>query len=137
MKHYFSTDGMLHGLESDGSQDFLIRPDWILATDSRVQAIQNPEPTQAQIISNYEQAVQNHLDSFANSWRYESILSAASYVNSTVAQFKAEALALLAWRDQTWLQCYTELDAIQSGTQPMPSSLADFVATLPAGPARP
>jgi len=81
--------------------------------------------------------VQAALDAQAVAWNYESILSAASYANSTVPQFQHEAAALIAWRDQVWQACYTAEAAIQAGTQPMPASPAAFVATLPAAPARP
>jgi hypothetical protein len=137
MKHYLSPAGQLFAYESNGSQDDLIPPDFVLATDSQVQAIQNPVPTLAQVVFAFESAVQAHLDTFAATWRYESILSAASYANSTVPSFKAEALALMAWRDQVWAQCYTELAAVQAGTQPMPASPSAFIATLPASPTRP
>ena len=96
-----------------------------------------PAPTLDEIVSNFEGAVHAHLDAFAATWRYESILSAASYASSTVAQFKAESLALIAWRDQVWASCYATLAAVQNGTQAMPASPEAFVATLPAAPVRP
>ncbi|MDE2105942.1 MAG: hypothetical protein KGL39_52455 [Patescibacteria group bacterium] len=96
-----------------------------------------PAPTQAQIIASFEAAVQNWLDTTAQSWQYESILSAASYAASTVQKFKDEAAALIAWRDAVWNACYTAEAAIQAGTQAMPASTAAFIATLPQVPARP
>ena len=93
-----------------------------------------PAPTEAQIIAGYQAGVQSVLDAYAVSMKYESILSMASYANSTNEQFKTEALAALAWRDNVWSSCYATLAAVQAGTQPMPASLGDFVATLPAHP---
>lgn len=87
-------------------------------------------------VTNFENAVQTWLDAGAKAWRYESILSAASYANSTVTQFKNEALALIAWRDAVWNACYTELASVQAGS-PAPVSTAALIATLPAQPARP
>lgn len=110
-------------------------PDW--TANLTPCAVQVVTPTVAQLISEFEQAVQNALDALAVSWNYESILSAASYANSTVTQFKNEALTLIAWRDQIWSACYAAEAAIQSGTQAMPASPTAFVATLPAAPARP
>lgn len=140
MKHYLSPTGGLYAYEMDGSQDHLIPADFVAATDAQVQAIQHPQPpapTLNQIIARFTDAVQAHLDAFAATWRYESILSAASYANSTVPQFKSEALALVAWRDQVWNACYIALAAVQAGTQSMPTSPTAFIATLPAIPARP
>jgi hypothetical protein len=94
-------------------------------------------PTTAPTVSDFENAVQTWLDAGAQAWRYESILSAASYANSTVQQFKNEALALIAWRDNVWNNCYGILAAVQGGTQPMPASPAALIATLPQQPARP
>ena len=92
-----------------------------------------PAPT----VTDFENAVQNWLDAGAKAWRYESILSAASYANSTVTQFKNEALALIAWRDAVWNACYTTLAAVQTGTQAAPVSTAALIATLPAQPTQP
>lgn len=94
-------------------------------------------PTFAEVVSVYNNAVQAHLDSFAASWRYVSILSAASYANSTIPQFQAEAQALILWRDQTWLSCYNTLAAVEAGIEPMPESPEALIATLPAAPDRP
>jgi hypothetical protein len=96
-----------------------------------------PPPTLAQVFAQAEVAVQTMLDDFAKTWQYESILSAASYAYSTVPKFKAEALALVAWRDAVWSTCYVEMAAIQGGTQAMPSSVQVFVSSLPSSPVRP
>jgi hypothetical protein len=91
-------------------------------------------PTTAQIEAQYNGAVQAMLDAYAQSMRYDSMLSMSTYVNSSNAQFKAESTAALAWRDAVWASAYTTLAAVQAGTQPMPASVAAFLATLPAHP---
>ena len=96
-----------------------------------------PTPSQAEIVSTYEVAVQASLDAVAASWQYESILSATSYANSTVPKFKSEALALIAWRDQVWAACYSAMADIEAGNMQLPVSPAAFIATLPAAPVRP
>ena len=62
-------------------------------------ATANPPPTTAQTLLAYEAEVRVTLDTAAQSWKYDSIVSAASYANSTVAQYKSDATALIAWRD--------------------------------------
>jgi predicted NAD/FAD-dependent oxidoreductase len=106
-------------------------------TQADATAILNPAPTPAQIFTQAESSVQSMLDTFAQTWQYESILSAASYATSTVLKFQHEASALIAWRDQVWSACYAAMAAIQAGTQAMPVNIAAFVATLPVAPARP
>ena len=79
----------------------------------------------------YEQAAKLNLDLLAQSWGYDSFISAVSYVNSTNAQFKAEAEALIEWRDSYWTQAYT----IEK--ENLPTTAEAFVAMLPAAPIKP
>ena len=138
MTIWIDTNNTLHD-DMDG--EALSLPSWpqgmTQATPEQIAATQNPAPTLAQTIATFESAVQSSLDAFAASWNYESILSAASYANSTVPQFQHEATALIAWRDQVWSACYATEAAIQAGTTPMPATPAAFLATLPPAPARP
>jgi hypothetical protein len=98
-------------------------------------------PTAAQVqaiqFAGFEQAVQVALDTFARTWGYTSIVSAASYAASTVAQYKAEATALITWRDAMWQAVASTEAAITAGTTPAPTTPAAFVALMPAAPARP
>ena len=96
-----------------------------------------PPLTPAQSFAQAEVAVQTMLDDFAKTWQYESILSAVSYAYSAIPKFKAEALALVAWRDAVWSACYTKMAAIEGGTQAMPSSIQVFLSSLPSSPVRP
>ena len=92
----------------------------------------NPDPLPTEkVIELYEAAAQRNLDSVAQSWGYDSILTAISYVSSTNAQYKAEAEALNAWRDSYWAEAYT----IEQGT--LPDTAEAFVAMLPAAPTKP
>lgn len=94
-------------------------------------------PTAAQTIATYETALQEALDAFAQSWGYDSIVSAASYAASTVQKFKDEANALIGWRDAVWTWAATEEAAIEGGTATLPATPAAFVTLMPAQPARP
>lgn len=91
----------------------------------------------AQTIKAYELAAQLNLDSVAQSWGYDSLLSATSYVNSTVAQYKLEATILVAWRDAYWQAAYEIESAVIAGTQTLPLTAGAFIALLPVTPARP
>ena len=74
---------------------------------------------------------QSQLDEIAQEWGYSSIVSAASYANSTNAQFKADAEALIAWRDNLWQEAYT----IETGA--LPATADAFLAMLPSAPTKP
>lgn len=80
--------------------------------------------------ADYVAAVQVMLDTTAKQRNYDNIQSACTYAASTNAQFKAEGLACLAWRDAVWAQCYADLAAVQAGTMQQPTVDA-FVASLP------
>lgn len=90
-----------------------------------------PKPTKEQTIVVYEAAAQSNLDSVAQSWGYSSMVAAASYANSTNPQYKADADALIAWRDSYWAKAYQ----VEAGT--LPKTAAEFVALLPEAPTQP
>lgn len=91
-----------------------------------------PAPTAAQIEAAFTAAIQQRLDDFARTRNYDSILSACTYATSTVPKFKAEGQACVNLRDATWAAAYTILADVQAGDRPMPASIADIEADLPA-----
>jgi hypothetical protein len=100
-----------------------------------------PEPSPATILAQttqkYEVAAQTMLDELAQSWGYDSLLSAASYFVSSVPRFKDEATALVSWRDAVWVTSNTIMQAVVANTQPLPATVAAFLALLPPIPTRP
>ena len=56
------------------------------------------------LVSEAATFITSSLNALAIAWGYTDITSAATYLNSAVAQFKAEATALTSWRDQVWYQ---------------------------------
>lgn len=103
----------------------------IIEADLNGNPIAVDKPTLIPTVEYFNDATQNKLDSFAQSWGYDSLISAISYVNSTNTQYKTEAEALIAWRDAVWTKAYT----IEAGT--LPATVNDFLIQLPAAPARP
>lgn len=87
-------------------------------------------PTDEQI-NLYLNTTQSELDRIAKSWGYDNLTAACSYANSTVPQFKADAEALIAWRDSVWTKAFE----LTSGT--IPATLEDFLALLPPAPPKP
>ena len=76
-------------------------------------------------------SAQNFLNAGAQSWGYDSILSAISYAASNISQYKTEGQLLSDWRDAVWTKAYT----IETGT--LPKTIDDFLALLPAMPQKP
>ena len=125
-------------LHDDMNGEALSLPMWpqgmTLATPAQISAIQNPPLTQAKILAQYNAAIQGVLDAYAVTKQYDNMNTMASYANSTNAQFKAEALAAIAWRDAVWASAYATLAAVEDGTTPTPASVTAFLTTLPAHP---
>lgn len=97
-----------------------------------------PEPhqdTPEEIIKRYSDAVQDALDAFAQTRRYDGIMSACSYASSTDPVFAAEAAYCITLRDETWRQAYNIMDAVIAGTHPMPT-VAELLSELPVGSAQ-
>lgn len=77
------------------------------------------------------QQVQDRLDQFAKTRNYDSIMSACTYVTSSVPRFATDGAYCVSVRDQTWATLYSFLAEVQAGTKPMPSSYADVEPILP------
>jgi hypothetical protein len=90
-----------------------------------------PAQQQALLQLQYTDAVQTLLDTTAQTQNYDSMLSLTSYINSTNATFKAQALAGIAWRDAVWTEGYSILDQVKAGTMVAPT-LPAFLGDLPA-----
>lgn len=75
--------------------------------------------------------VQQHLDNFARTRGYESMLSACTYATSTNSRFAPEGQYCVAARDDTWAMCYQILEEVQQGLRPTPT-LNELLAMLPA-----
>lgn len=79
----------------------------------------------------FADAIEAHVDAAAKSRNYASAVSLASYVQSTNAQWAAEAQAFVAWRDAAWGYAYGELAKVQAGQRAIPS-VAEMISELPA-----
>jgi hypothetical protein len=93
----------------------------------------SPPPPRAPSQAAYAAAVQMHIESVARSRGYDSALSLASYLGSTILTWAAEAGVFVAWRDEVWTAAYALLGAWQaSGADPAAAPSVDAVlAALP------
>jgi hypothetical protein len=88
---------------------------------------QNPPLTE----QDYARAVQEHVDATARGRGYDSGVSLASYADSAVPIWAAEAAAFVAWRDAVWTYAYAQLALVQAGERDEPTIEA-LVGELPA-----
>lgn len=87
-------------------------------------------PTTGELKKLFTDAIQDYLDTTAQSRRYDNIFTAISYVNSTDETFAREAQACLVWRDKVWRKCYDILDAVEAGEREIPT-MEELIAELP------
>jgi hypothetical protein len=82
-------------------------------------------------VDDYVGAIEAHVDATATAKAYGGTASLASYVNSSVPAWAAEATTFVAWRDAVWTYAYGELAKVQSAQRAQPS-VAELIAELPA-----
>lgn len=88
------------------------------------------EPTDEEVKNAIVVAVQELLDSVAQSRGYDNGFTCASYYNSSVNTFRNEAHAYVEWRDKVWQTCYVLLDSYLAGDIPRPT-VEDIMSKLP------
>ncbi len=100
-------------------QEFINHPGLRKWVDGDVVAAE--PPTTALTIIDYENAIQNLVDSTARERQFRDGVTLASYTASTKPKWAAEAQAFVAWRDNVWFYAYGELAKVQAGQRPQPT----------------
>ncbi|MBO9099435.1 MULTISPECIES: hypothetical protein [unclassified Rhizobium] len=88
-----------------------------------------PQPA-APTVADYQSSIQALIDQTAVSKQFNDGVTLASYVNSTIPAWTAQAATFVAWRDLVWTYAYSELAKVQAGQRPQPT-VADFLTELP------
>lgn len=88
------------------------------------------EVTREDIIKGYENAVQSHLDTVAQSRGYDNTYTCLSYIASTDETWKREAAAFNAWRDAVWRKCHKILDMVANDQMAVPT-VEELITLLP------
>ena len=81
--------------------------------------------------ADFSAAIEGLFEETSRSLGYVSADRLATYVSSTIAKWREEAVAFVAWRDLVLVKAYEILAAVQSGQRQAPSVSA-FLAELPA-----
>ncbi|WP_262522687.1 hypothetical protein [Agrobacterium tumefaciens] len=108
-------------------QDLLDNPGRRKWIDGAVVAVEPPQPVAT--ITDYENAIQNLVDSTAREKQFRDGVTLASYTASTRPKWAAEAQAFVAWRDNVWFYAYGELAKVQSGQREQPT-VEQFLAEI-------
>lgn len=105
----------------------------VSVTESEAMLVVNPPLTDTELLeqakASMESAVQNHIDSQAQSLGYDNIVSACSYAGY-INEFQTEAISLGAWRSATWTKAYQVQKDVEAETIPMPT-VDELIAMLP------
>lgn len=72
----------------------------------------------------------SYVDSVAQQKQYENAVSCASYINSSVVQWKNEATTFIAWRDSIYNYAIAQQTLMQSGKRTIPT-FDEFKTELP------
>jgi len=91
-----------------------------------------PAETQEQAQERLSAVLGSAINEGANSWGYDNITSAVSYVTSSNPQYVAEAEALTKWRDDVWAWAIPALATATPG-----ETAGEFLADMPDMPPRP
>ena len=125
--HFLSDEDIANGGES------MLPSGCVQISDAEHAELSKPAPlTLQQLEAQFTASIQQRLDDFARQRNYDGILSACTYATSTAAKFKAEGQACVNLRGATWVAAYDILGKVQAGKRPMPTSLDDIEADLPA-----
>lgn len=95
-----------------------------------IAAYQAPTKSPAEIIAEYESALDVHLDAVAKSYRFSDrtrLTLRAGYPNA----WQALGIAFGTWMDDCNAQAYARLERAQAGQEAMPT-VEQFLADLPA-----
>lgn len=112
----------------DSSPSWALYEQWL--TDGNVPD-PLPTPTFADYVAAFTPGLQQWMEDTAKTNAYDSVLSCVSYKDSGVAQFAADAAAMIGWRDALW-HWASEWQAGFHGQLPNPvPTLADIIALAP------
>lgn len=90
-----------------------------------------PGPTFDEILAAVTPAVQMWMDNTARQKGYDGVVSCATYVTSGVPAFKADADAIIAWRDAVWVAAYAWRDGLNGQLPPVMPTIEEVIAQLP------
>lgn len=129
MPYFKDKANAIHFLD-DVAFEHLLPDGSVKITDEEAAILQAPPPpTQAQIVAQYESALDAHLDAIAKAHRYDdrkSFVLRAGYAGP----YQAEGIAFAQWMDDCNVKAYALLQSVIAGEVEMPTIEA-MIAGLP------
>lgn len=118
------------------AQTFVVRGNWMwTAYEEWLEAgntpLPLPVPTFEQILAAVTPGVQAWMDQTAQQKGYDNVVSCATYATSGVPEFKADADAIIAWRDAVWVAAYAWRDGLNGQLPEVIPTLEEVIAQLP------
>ena len=132
MRYFRDTTGQVHGYDEKIPSQLPYMQKAIDAKWQEVTGSWPPAETQKQAQDRLSPSVTSAINDGAQSWGYDSIESAVSYVTSSNPQYVKEAQAMSKWRDDVWASAIPRLAAVQPNT-----TVGAFLATMPNVPPKP
>lgn len=84
----------------------------------------------------FEAYIQDHINATAQSWGYDSAMSAISYIGDPHPRFDADGVAIRAFRSACWVSANAIYAQVIAGDIPKPTK-DELMAMLPAVPTQP
>ncbi len=81
-------------------------------------------------LTNGQRALMSYIDGVAQERQYDSALSCASYLNSSIPKWSAESNAFIGWRDAVFSYALGQIGLMNSGQRSVPS-FQEFQSELP------
>jgi hypothetical protein len=130
MKYYKDADGNIYAYELDGSSDHLIPPGHVRLTPEEENEVENPTQSDDQIKAILHVGINVHLNEKAQSFGFESIVTAVTYADEP-AEINCQCYgrALREWRSLCWRVVFDAMNEWEAGG-PEPS-IEELIESLP------
>ena len=128
MAHYKDLNNEIHFLDNT-DYEYLLPQGCVQITDEEANNIRLTKITPEEKVKQLSDAIQLLLDTTAQSFRYDNIMSARSYTGYT-NPFQTEALKLADWSAACWNTAGEIEIAVLNGTRSIPT-IEEVLAELP------
>lgn len=88
-------------------------------------------PTMEEIKQQYSDKLGAIMNTKAQEYGYDSILTAVTYADSAIDKFAKEGKAFKEWRDNVYATGYAYLAEIEAGKKAIPATDEEFIALIP------
>jgi hypothetical protein len=131
MPYYKDPHNKVHHLDSEQYENLLPAGSVRVTDEEAAELLKPPPESPEQAAKRLELALDAHIDSVAQSYRYDSIRTMVTYATSDNSQFGAEGRAAVKFRDACYVKAIEIQDAVQAGQRDIPTQ-AELIAEMPS-----